>query len=60
MGTRVYVNSISRVRIPPCPPGIAVCRVSTDGVFCIKNAITTPTTTLVPNKINNAEKCRSL
>ena len=32
-GTRVYVNSVSRVRIPPCPPYIAVYDDFINGLF---------------------------
>ena len=44
-GTRVYVNSVSRVRIPPCPPYIAVYDDFINGLFYAKNATTTLTTT---------------
>ena len=37
-GTRVYVNSVSRVRIPLCPLKIADCSVCCSRLFCCLNS----------------------
>ena len=49
-GTRVYVNSVSRVRIPLCPLKIAACETFSQAAFLRKMPTTTLTTTLVPKK----------